>query len=30
MKFRIKNLLDNVAILEKDFNRSLERFRLFV
>lgn len=30
MKFRIKNLLDNVAILEKDFNRSLERFRLFI
>lgn len=30
MKFRIKNLIDNVAILEKEYNRSLERFRLFI
>ncbi|CAK85452.1 unnamed protein product (macronuclear) [Paramecium tetraurelia] len=30
MKFRIKNLIDSVAGLEKEYNRSLERFRLFI
>ncbi|CAK93569.1 unnamed protein product (macronuclear) [Paramecium tetraurelia] len=30
MKLRIKNLLDNIAALEKEMNRNFERFKLFI
>lgn len=30
MKLRIKALIDNIALLEKEMNRNFERFKLFV
>jgi len=30
MKLRIRNLVDNIASLEKEMNRNFERFKLFI